>query len=110
MCPIVPTFTCGLLRSNFSFAMEFLYQLPSRRNSFAALQKPFPSARDCAIRIPLRRHELPGLIGAGPAAIFRVVLMKTPVDICRNPDVVFPSRNALKHVQKILQKSGAVDR
>jgi hypothetical protein len=22
MCPIVPTFTCGLLRSNFSFAIE----------------------------------------------------------------------------------------
>src|SRR5713226_70769 len=22
MCPIVPTFTCGLLRSNFSFAMS----------------------------------------------------------------------------------------
>src|SRR5215204_269828 len=23
MCPIVPTFTCGLLRSNFSLAMSF---------------------------------------------------------------------------------------
>jgi hypothetical protein len=23
MCPIVPMFTCGLLRSNFSFAMTF---------------------------------------------------------------------------------------
>src|SRR3954470_23271023 len=25
MCPIVPTFTCGFVRSNFSFAMSFPY-------------------------------------------------------------------------------------
>src|SRR5256885_10972440 len=30
MCPIVPTLQCGLLRSNFSFAMVFLSQLWAR--------------------------------------------------------------------------------
>src|SRR5580658_2586619 len=29
MCPIVPTFTCGLLRSNFSFAIFLCFLCPS---------------------------------------------------------------------------------
>jgi hypothetical protein len=26
MCPIVPTFTCGFVRSNFSFAMRVILE------------------------------------------------------------------------------------
>jgi len=37
MCPIVPTFTCGLLRSNFSFAIS--------RHLFRKLRGP--AALDC---------------------------------------------------------------
>src|SRR5438876_8830648 len=41
MCPIVPTFTCGLLRSNFSFAIS-----------------PQPFADDCGLRVLIKFREL----------------------------------------------------
>ena len=33
MCPIVPILTCGLLRSNFSFAMSYLLTLYGLRTA-----------------------------------------------------------------------------
>ena len=36
--------------------------------------------------------------------------MEPFLDIRRNPKVMFPGRDAFKHVQKTLQNSGAVDR
>src|SRR5207302_11087468 len=37
MCPMVPTFTCGLLRSNFSLAMSSTSSVCCRRSSSAVL-------------------------------------------------------------------------
>src|SRR5579862_1540217 len=102
MCPIVPTFTCGLLRSNFSFAMS--NQLLARFDSRAALQKPFPAAGLSATYILLGRDHDPGLERAGPPSGFRIVLVEASVHVLSNPDVMLPSRNTLKHVQKPLQK------
>jgi hypothetical protein len=36
MCPIVPTFTCGFVRSNFSFAMRVILNPPSQTPPSAA--------------------------------------------------------------------------
>src|SRR5580658_10210393 len=99
MCPIVPTFTCGLLRSNFSFAIQFL----SQRTPAAALQEPLAPAGLCAIRVLLHRNQFPGLVGTGPPASLRVVLVQAPINVRRDSDVVLPRRHASKHVQKTLQ-------
>src|SRR3954452_4824633 len=45
MCPIVPTFTCGLLRSNFSFAI--LLYLPPRQHASS-----FQSTLCCCPTLP----------------------------------------------------------
>src|SRR5206468_2669281 len=37
ICPMVPTFTCGLLRSNFSLAMSSTSSLTTRLNGVLAL-------------------------------------------------------------------------
>src|SRR5437870_3227925 len=36
MCPMVPTFTCGLLRSNFSLAMSPILVFPATRGVLPA--------------------------------------------------------------------------
>src|SRR5437762_1582893 len=100
MCPIVPTFTCGLLRSNFSFAINSF----SSRNATTALQKSLPPARSRSIRVFLRGDHFPRLESTRPPACFCVVLNQTFVNISRDSDVVFPSRNTAEHVQKVLQK------
>src|SRR5438445_13542564 len=48
MCPIVPTFTCGLLRSNFSLAMiPFLFLCRPLRG-LKSLLFPYPALADWA--------------------------------------------------------------
>jgi hypothetical protein len=37
MCPIVPTFTCGFERSNFSFAISLLLIFRARRHTARTL-------------------------------------------------------------------------
>jgi len=84
--------------------MDSLYQLLSCRDPFATLQKSFPPTCGPAIRVLFRRHQPPRLEGTGPATAFRIMLAQTSLDIRSYPDVMLPSRNAFKHVQKILQK------
>src|SRR5579872_2732481 len=59
MCPIVPTFTCGLLRSNFSFAIAFSCRLVSELfpPAFAGLQGTALPGRRLALHL---RHHLFG--------------------------------------------------
>jgi hypothetical protein len=44
-------------------------------------------------------------MGAGPSSGFRIVLVKTLFNVRRNSDVMFPCRNALQHVNEVLQKN-----
>src|ERR1051326_8375659 len=102
MCPIVPTLQCGLLRSNFSFAI--LDQLLSRPNSSAALKKSF-APRSCrAIRVFLSANHLPRLEGAGPTSGLRIMLCQTFLNVRADSDVMLTGRNAAKQVQVPLQK------
>src|SRR5579875_1901334 len=74
MCPIVPIFTCGLLRSNFSFAIKFSYRA-QRRTSSEPIRVPLlllthngyqPSGALCAVQLVVpaegrrRKHTLTG--------------------------------------------------
>ena len=52
MCPIVPTFTCGLVRSNFCFAMRMCLLDDTRDTTVAVFIGDVE--RDCA-RLPARR-------------------------------------------------------
>src|SRR5438309_11399175 len=55
MCPIVPTFTCGLVRSNFSLAMLFLFRsvpTPPKLWSGRRESNPRPTAWK-AVTLPL---------------------------------------------------------
>src|SRR5947209_2605566 len=97
MCPIVPTLQCGLLRSNFSFAISD--QLLSRLNSSAALKKSFAPRSSRTIRILLATKHLPRFEGAGPTSGLRIMLCQTFLDVRADPDVVLTSRNAAKQVQ-----------
>src|SRR5512133_624833 len=53
MCPIVPTFTCGFVRSNFSFAMiaSLSYRIPKLFNQVPRLRSGF------RLRSPARRYR-----------------------------------------------------
>src|ERR1700733_1295444 len=79
MCPIVPTFTCGLDRSNFSFAISSLSLLkstnsansaehPHRTTSWVIFSRPF-GTDSCFHLYPGLR---PGLLSAVPSGLIRV--------------------------------------
>ena len=53
----------------------------------------------------LNRNQLPRLVGTRPPSGLCIVLMQTLFNICRDPEVVFPRRNAAERVNKILQKT-----
>src|ERR1700722_5704853 len=93
-----------------TFAIDPVYQTPSRRNSFAALQKPLPLTCGRPIWILFHRHPPPRFVGARPPTAFCIMLTETFIDVPSDPEVMLSTRDALQQVQKTLQNSGAVDR
>src|ERR1700676_1465743 len=102
MCPIVPTFTCGLLRSNFSFAM-FSYQIPPCLNPCTTLQKPFLSRCGSAIQKLFGGPNHPGLIRTGPPAALTIVFLQTLCNVGRDSDVTLTCLKTAQNIQPVLQ-------
>src|SRR5579871_2106603 len=120
MCPIVPMFTCGFVRSNFSFAIakslasqdckiglpkcaREIKQALSFRNACTAFQEPLAGSGIASSRILLLRDQFPRLKTTRPTSLLRIVLVQASSDIRSHPDVMTPRRNTPEHVHKPLQ-------